>query len=139
VWKDQQTGSGTTETYLGKASTLANELADVTALTYSGGRLFYIKNGSTALNIRWFNAESGIAADTSEVVRDVVIPTTTTGLFVRGGSMYLGDADGSLTRRTLIGRTLSTTKVVVGGPGIDGVDWANATLFSGPGPAMPVP
>ncbi len=137
VWAGQQTGSNLGETYLGAASSLASELPTVTALTYSGGRLFYTLNGSTALHVRWFNAESGIVADRSAIVRDVVVPTTTTGLFVQGSSVYLADADGTLSRRALLGQTFGTDVSVVGGPDLDGVDWSSAVPFSGVGPAVP--
>ncbi len=137
AWADQQTGSAVGQTYLGRASTLADLLPDVTGLTYSEGLLFYTTAGSTSLNVRAFNPESGIVADRAAVVRDVVVPTTISSLFAQDGFMYLADADGTLTRRPLLGQTLGTAATLVGGPGVDGIDWSQAILFSGPGPAVP--
>jgi hypothetical protein len=135
AWRDVQTGSG--ETYLGKPSSLVGDLAQVQALTYSGGRLYYALAGSTALHVRFFDVGSGVVADRSSIVRGVVVPTTTTGLFVQGTSMYVADASGTLTRRTLMGQSIASTGAVVSGPAVDGVDWSRAVLFSGPGPEVP--
>ncbi len=134
-WSDQQTGSRGNQTYKGKQSPLGSALANVRALTYSDGLLFYTNYGSTALNVRGFNPESGVVADRGSIVPDVVVPMSTTGLFVKGTSMYLADADGTLTRRSLQGRALASTGSVVSGPGIDGTNWADAVLFAGVGPA----
>ncbi len=137
VWKDVQTGSRGEQTYLGKASTLSWDLGSTTALTYADGRLFYTKDGSTALFERWFNAESGIVQDTTDTVPGVVMPLTTRGLFIDGASMYVADADGSLTRHDLRGRSISADGSVVSGPAVDGIDWSSGVFFSGPGPAVP--
>ncbi len=139
LWKNVQTGSRGDQTYLGKASTLSSNLASTTALTYADGRLFSTKAGSTALFVRWFNAESGIVQDTADTVRGVVMPLTTTGLFVHGASLYVADADGSLTRHDLNGRSVSAAGTVVSGPAVDGIDWSCGVFFSGPGPAVPAP
>ncbi|HYN74662.1 MAG TPA: hypothetical protein VEV13_00530 [Candidatus Limnocylindria bacterium] len=137
AWSEQQTGSAVDQTYLGQPSALASLLPTVTSLTYSDGWLFYTTAGSPALNVRAFNPESGIVADRASVVRDVGMPTTISSMFVQGDSAFLADADGSLTRRPLLGQTLGSTSTVVGGPGVDGIDWSQAVLFSGPGPTVP--
>ncbi len=137
VWSDQQTGSLGGQTYLGEPSSLVGELPTVTALTYSAGRLFYTLAGSTDLHVRAFNAGSAVVADTSDVVRGVVMPLTTTGLAVQGGVMYVADEDGTLSSRVLHGRVPSTTSLVVSGPLLDGINWSESVLFAGPGPAAP--
>ncbi|XBB65705.1 hypothetical protein ABFU82_16490 [Nocardioides sp. WV_118_6] len=123
---------------------LASWRADLVAMTgmfYDRGRLYFTRSGSSLLYYRYFNPESGIVGTERYVASGRVPgfdPATVRGMVATRTALSWATPDGvrhrigwqqSAAAAHPVGRA-----VVVGGPGIDGVDWAGA-LFVGQGAA----
>ncbi|MBV9292037.1 MAG: PKD domain-containing protein, partial [Frankiales bacterium] len=89
IWDNIQTGSG--QTYQGARSTLASELSSVSAMFFSGGRIYYTQVGQTQMHWRWFEPESGIVGSDEFTVNDGHDWSNVGGAFLSGSTLYYGD------------------------------------------------
>lgn len=122
-------------TYAGIKPDFYAELPTVTAMAFDPAtrRLYYTRSGSGSLFYRPFSPDSGVVYPVATTVPGSVDLTGTTGLVLSGTSLYVANgATGNLSRVTLSAGRLSGTPAVVSGPGVDGVDWRAAALFTGP-------
>lgn len=150
-WDGVPTSSGTS-TYDGRPTTgFATAMANMRAMYYTGGRIFYTRAGSNNLFWRWFSPENGLAGS-----REFSLPgsfgvnqlSNTSGvLFLADGYVYWSRADtGELVRRPIVDNGPGTEQVttasnatrslgwggsaeVVSGPTIDGLDWRTPGAF----------
>lgn len=152
-WDGVPTHSGSS-TYDGVPTTFAANIDDTRSMYYTGGKLFYTRDGANTLFWRWFNPESGLAgsreftlAGSGSASSLENLSDTSGVLFLSGGHAYWARADdGRLVRRPLAdngpGSEQVTTSgsasrqfawdgpaVAVSGPGIDGMDWRTPGAF----------
>jgi hypothetical protein len=106
----------------------ADQLRNATGMFYDGGRLYYTVAGEPRLYYRWFTPQSGVVgaelfvADTGELWSDV------RGLTMASGTLLYATTDGDLWRAPFDGgRAGSAARV--GGPAVDGANWASRALF----------
>lgn len=113
-WCAVSTGSGSTF-YCGALPDFYAQLAQVTALAYRDGRLYYALAGSPVLRYRTFAPESGVVGAVEQTVIGR-IPAGTPALLLSGSTLYSVDrATGRVQRQTLGGAALSGSPVVVRG------------------------
>ena len=95
-WANVQTGSG--QTYLGvKASLYGSEMANVTGMVYSAGRLYYTLVGQPTLYYRYFTPESGVVGSDEFTAGGTADLSNVAGMFLSGGTLYYAArSDGSL-------------------------------------------
>ncbi len=127
-WKDVRNGSG--GTYDGADPTLNADWGSVTSATYANGRVYYSRSGDTALRSRLFAPDSGVM-DENVMVLDTssVDPSTFTGMFVSGRTLYFTNTSGQLLKVKFNGRFIRAAPVVLGGPTVDGVDYSGTFLY----------
>ncbi|MFJ9312750.1 hypothetical protein ACIRN4_01050 [Pimelobacter simplex] len=118
-----------------------DDLAVMTGMFYDRGRLYFTRSGSSLLYYRYFNPESGIVGTERRVASGRVPgfdPASVRGMFATRTTLSWATPDGVLHRigwqQTAAAAVPVGRAVVVGGPGVDGVDWAGA-LFVGQGAA----
>ncbi len=122
-------------TYAGIKPDFYADLPNVTAMAFDPAtrRLYYTRAGSSTLSYRLFSPDSGVIHPVATTVPGSVNLTGTTGLVLSGTSLFVANGtSGNLSRVTLATSGLSGTPTVVSGPGVDGVDWRAAALFTGP-------
>jgi PKD repeat protein len=147
AWSNVSAGvnrwTGVVEYYRGEIPDFyGDQLSTVTGMFFSDGRLYYTLAGSTALNSRPFEVDSGI-------VGAVATGVTTTGfgdvagMFLSGHDLYWASAaTGELRRVTFTGGVPSgSAQLAAPGPAAGGRDWRGRALFlgagGGPGDAAP--
>ena len=141
AWVNVDTGSG--QTYAGNFPTLYGELANVTSMFYSKGRLYYTMFGRSELFSRFFTPESGIIGSQRFTGDNGVIDwSDTAGAFLDATNheLYWASAtDGSLRQvGWLDPPTLPvSSQPVVGGPtgspvtvSAPGEDWRGRGVFN---------
>jgi PKD repeat protein len=128
TWSSVQTGSG--QTYQGvKPTFYTTELSRVTGMFYSNGRIYFVRNNSSAMYSRAFSLDSGIvgSAETTAVPSGI---SGVSGMFLSGDTLYLASSlNGSLSRASWVNGTVSGGRTQL----TDGKDWRGAALFVGPG------
>ncbi|MGI8693513.1 MAG: PKD domain-containing protein, partial [Geodermatophilaceae bacterium] len=136
-WSNVQTGSG--QTYRGvKPNFYTEQLANVTGMFYSAGRVYYTRAGQQGLFARGMSLDSLIVAPTDSTVSVSPSWADVQGMFVSGGSMYWGSAaDGNLRRIAFTNGVPTGSATVVSGPLLDGNDWRTRAMFLGPGAPPP--
>ena len=92
------------------------------------GRLYYTLSGDDRLLYRGFELESGV------VGAEVFVAAATgfggvRGMTMAGGSIYLANAAGTLSRVAYAGGAPQGAATPISGPGIDGINWASQGLF----------
>jgi len=96
AWDNVQTGSG--QTYLGVKSNLyGSEMANVSGMVYSAGRLYYTLDGQPTLYYRYFTPESGIVGSDEFTAGGTADLSNVAGMFLSGGTLYYASrSNGSL-------------------------------------------
>lgn len=131
LWDNVSNGSG--GTYRGASPTLYAQYASVTGAAYADGRMLYTQSGSSKLLSRWFSPDSGVMDE-----RVIEIPSSVS--FAQAGGMFTVDNrlfyvtrnDGSLWSIAFNGKAVTGSPSQVGGPAIDGIDYAGSSLWLGP-------
>lgn len=96
-WSTVDTGSGTTQTYLGVVPGLYSQLSNVTSMFYANSRIYYTLSGQSAMYSRPFNPDSGVMGVQSTVA-DGKSWVDVAGAFVSGNSLYFASrSTGSLS------------------------------------------
>ncbi|GAA2717839.1 hypothetical protein ACFY2R_05015 [Micromonospora olivasterospora] len=134
LWDTVVTGSGPSgQTYAGSTVSFYPEIANVTGMFYSNGRLYYTLSGSSALYWRWFSPDSGtVGADRFTVAGSTGFADSA-GVFVSGSSLYLVNRlTGNLSSTGWVNGAPSGTWTVRSGPALDSVDWRAKAIFTGP-------
>ncbi len=131
AWSDVQTGSG--QTYRGARPSFYSQLATVSGMFFSAGRIYYTRNGLQPLYSRPFSLDSGVVG-WSESRAATTGFSGVSGMFLSGSDLYTADgATGQLSRRSFTGGVPSGAPVPVGGD----ADWNARALFIGPGGPPP--
>ncbi|MGZ4508079.1 MAG: PKD domain-containing protein [Blastococcus sp.] len=136
-WSDVQTGSG--QTYRGVRPSFYNQLSSVSSMFFQNGRLYYTRTGMQALYYRAFSVDSGVVG-ADEFVAAGWGFADVSGAFLSGGQLYAAlRSTGELVSVPFADGVPTGSPVVVGGPAVDGRNWAARALFLGPGgpPAAP--
>ncbi len=107
-------------------------LASMTGMFFENGRIYYTVSGNPRLYYRYFTPESLVVGANLFVGSNT--PTidwaNVRGLTMASGGLYYSLANGNLFRVGWVGGAPSGTPVQIGGPGVDGVDWASRGLFA---------
>jgi PKD repeat protein len=109
-----------------------NEVPNIGAMFFDGGRLYYTLNGDSRLYYRYFTPESSVVGGVRFTASSGVSGMSfaqARGMFVAGGKLYLATVDGNLQRSDFVNGTPSGVGSVVSGPGVDGTDWSGRALF----------
>jgi PKD repeat protein len=137
AWSAIDTGSG--QTFQGTRPNFYGELARVTAMFFSDGRLYYTVAGSSSLYYRAFSPDSGVVYPVESAVPGVSLPQLN-GAFLGGGKLWIVDSStGALewlafTPGTATGpASVTGTPTVVSSPTVGGVDWRARSVFLGAG------
>ncbi len=132
-WDAVLTGVRPGQTYLGKESGLATEMVSATGMFWLDGRLYYLRPGfgttPGTLKYRLFEPGSGTSHPVPVVAAR--LPVKARAVTWAAGTLYWSLTDGTLWQAPFDGTTLGTA-TVVGGPAVDGVSYAGATLFVSP-------
>ena len=133
-WSDLRTGSGSS-VYRGSiVNYYGAELSSVTGMAYDAGYVYYTRQGGTALYRRGFAPDSAVFGAAPQTVQGVALPTDVAGLMILEDYLWWGRKDGSLNRTPWNnGSPDISAAEKIGGPDVDGLDWAAYGLFSGPG------
>jgi hypothetical protein len=133
-WDAVETDSGPTgQTYAGVTVNFYPELASVTGMFYTAGRLYYTLSGQNGLYWRWFSPDSGVVGADRFTVAGAAGFIETGSLFVSGGSLYVTSrSSGNLSMMGWSGTAPTGAASVVSGPAMDGVDWRARAVFVGP-------
>ncbi|WP_460788776.1 PKD domain-containing protein [Nocardioides maradonensis] len=133
VWDGVDTHDGTT--FDGASPQLYGQLAGVTGMFYSAGRLYFTIAGDPALHSAWFSPDSGIVDNTEVSAPSSVSFSNADGMFLSGTTLYfVSKSDRSLYSVSFAGGSVSGTPQLVNGPGTGGIDWTNKSLFFVPSP-----
>lgn len=130
VWRNVSNNLG--GTFDGATPTLYAQYGSVTASAFSQGRMLYTRSGDARLHTRWFSADSGIMDE-----RVIDLPTSVSfsdvnGMFVAGNRLlYARTSTRALYSVAFNGAAVTGSPTQVSGPGVDGIDWRNTTLFLG--------
>ena len=131
LWNNVSNGSG--GTYEGASPTLYSQYAGITGAAYDSGRMLYTTSGSARLFSKWFSPDSGVMDERVERIPSSVGFAQAGGMFVVGTRLfYVTRNDGSLWSVSFDGNAVTGSPTKVGGPAVDGIDYANAGLFLGP-------
>ena len=125
-WDNVQTGSG--QTYQGVKSNLyGSEMANVSGMVYSAGRLYYTLDGQPTLYYRYFTPESGVVGSDEFTAGGSADLSNVAGMFLSGTTLYYAArTDGSLHSLTFnAGAPNGTTDKVVN----TAVDWRAHGMF----------
>lgn len=112
----------------------------ITGMFYDGGRLYFARSDQNALYYRYLTPESDVVGARRLQVSSAFAGTdlrTIRGMFLAGGKVYVAESSGNLARwdwasGNLSGAPVAGSRVVVSGPGIDGINWSTnrpLTLF----------
>jgi len=131
-WTGVATGSGSS-VYTGVVPALFSSFSSgssyITGLAYDNGRLFYTTNGSSTLNARYFNADSGIVGSEVFNVSNSISWSDANLAFVSNHQLYfVSKTTGQLKKIPLV-NNLPTGSVTV----VDASrDWRGRSVFLGP-------
>ncbi|WP_158604491.1 PKD domain-containing protein [Nocardioides mangrovicus] len=138
AWATVDSQDGTT--FDGNNPTFYSQVASVTGMFYSGGRLYFTMTGDSRLYSAWFSPDSGIVDNTEQVVSSSVDFTNAGGMFLSGNTLYyVNKLNGGLYQVSFDGTAVSGTPVLVNGPTTGGVDWTNKSMFFIASPAANKP
>ncbi|HEY6935211.1 MAG TPA: PKD domain-containing protein [Marmoricola sp.] len=134
VWDGVDTHDGTT--FDGNSPQFYSQLAQMTGMFYSAGRVYFTMNGDPALHWAWFSPDSGIIDNTEFSASSSVNFANADGMFVSGNTLYyVNRSDKSLYSVSFSGGSVTGSPTLVNGPSTGGVDWTNKSLFFVAGPA----
>jgi PKD repeat protein len=126
-WDSVQTGSG--QTYQGAASTFSAEIASVTSMFFTNGRLYYTLSNSTVMHWRWFEPESGIVGSDEFTVTDGQNWSGAAGAFLSGNTLYFAKSTGN---GNLMSLPWNGTQVPTGSTAVvadSSQNWAGRGMF----------
>jgi hypothetical protein len=125
-WDNVQTGSG--QTYQGVKSNLyGSQMANVSGMVYSAGRLYYTLDGQPRLYYRYFTPESGVVGSDEFTAGGSADLSNVAGMFLSGSTLYYASrTNGSLHALAFnSGAPDATTDHVVN----TAVDWRAHGIF----------
>jgi hypothetical protein len=109
--------------------------ANATGMFFSGGRLYYTRAGDKHLYYRKFEPQDGLVGSQLFAVSgngDGLDWSTTRGMAVVGGKVYVADSLGYLRSIALFGGVpVVNSAKVISGPIVDGRNWTSLGLFAG--------
>jgi len=110
---------------------LASHLANATGMFFDRGRLYYTVVGDPRLYYRFFTPESRIVGASLFVAStgDGVDWSQVRGMTMSSGQLVYATNDGQLWRAPFDGRPVGAP-TRIGGPDVDGVDWASTGFFA---------
>ena len=110
---------------------LGTHLSAMTGLAYEGGWLYYTVQGDPRLYSRGFTEESQTVGAPLLVASsgDGVDWANVRGLAIASGNLYFALADGTLNRIAWVSGHPTGGVTTIGGPAIDGTNWASGGLF----------
>ncbi|MEU8049982.1 MULTISPECIES: hypothetical protein [Micromonospora] len=133
LWDTVVTGSGSEgQTYAGNTVSFYPEIANVTGMFYTKGRLYYTLNGQSGLYWRWFNPDSGtVGADKFTAATTGFADSA--GVFVSGDRIYLvSRLLGNLSSASWVNGAPSGSWTVRSNRLVNGIDWRAKAVFVGP-------
>jgi PKD repeat protein len=129
-WSDVSTGSG--DTYRGARPSFYSQLATVSGMFYSAGRIYYTRTGLQPLYSRPFSLDSGVVGWTESRAAETGF-SAVAGMFLSGTQLYTADrVTGDLSQRPFAGGVPGAPV-----PADSGLDWTARALFIGPGNPPP--
>ncbi|MDQ1657836.1 MAG: hypothetical protein QOD41_2919 [Cryptosporangiaceae bacterium] len=130
-WAGVPTGSGTT-TFTGvRPGMYGSEMATLTSMWFSDGRIYYTLSGSSSVYSRAFNADSGAIHSTRVTVPLVSLPQLS-GAFVAGGQFYfVNSATGTLNQVPWVNGAPSGATKIISGPANGSIDYRARAVFFG--------
>jgi len=116
-----------------KDTSWAGDLKVITSATYDRvqGRLYYTLAGSNTLYYRYFTPQHPLAGAMRFTVNTTgtgITWSSTTGMVIAGGQLYVRDNTGTL-RKLAWNNGPSGAATAVSGPAIDGVNWSSRLMF----------
>ena len=136
-WMYVPNGSG--GTYDGVTPTFYGQLASVTGMFYTAGKLYYA-NGQSTLKTLPFSPDSGIVGGVASTVTSSMNFTDVGGMFVVGSTLYyVKRSTGDLFSIGWTGSTTAGTATLVSGPTTGGPNWHGRAVFLGNRPANLAP
>ncbi|SCL15457.1 Di-glucose binding within endoplasmic reticulum [Micromonospora rhizosphaerae] len=133
-WDSVLTGSPPAgQTYAGSTVNFYSEIPNMTAMFYSGGRLYYTLAGQSTLFWRWFTPDTGTVGAERFSVAGTTGYGGVGGMFVSDGKLYTVSRNhGHLYSRDWAAGSPGDSATLVSGPTVDGVDWRATAVFVGP-------
>jgi hypothetical protein len=110
----------------------SEQLQNATGMFFDGGRLYYTVQGDPRLYYRFFTPQSNVVGANIFVASgngDGFDWSGVQGMTLADGQLYFASADGSLSRVAFASGVPSGAPTAIGGPAIDGYDWASRGLF----------
>ncbi|WP_036373431.1 hypothetical protein [Micromonospora sp. ATCC 39149] len=134
LWDTVVTGSGPEgQTYAGNTVSFYPEIANMTGMFYTNGRLYYTLTGQNGLFWRWFNPDSGTVGADKFTVAGATGFADSGGVFVAGSRIYMVSRSlGNLSSANWVNGAPSGSWTVRSGPAQGGVDWRTKAIFVGP-------
>ncbi|WP_262285106.1 malectin [Micromonospora sp. MA102] len=121
------------QTYAGKTVNFSAELPNVTAMFYSGGRLYYTLAGQSTLFWRGFAPDTGVVGAERATVTGTTAFADANGMFLDGDTLYVvSRTTGNLSSMAWSDGAPTGSATVRSGPGVDNVDWRGTAVFVGP-------
>lgn len=111
---------------------LTSQLQNATGMFFDNGWLYYTVAGDPRLYYRGFTPESQVVGANLYVANtdaDGVPWENVRGMTLANGQLYFALTDGTLNRVAWVGRSISGSPTAIGGPLIDGYDWASTGMF----------
>jgi hypothetical protein len=134
VWDKVVTGSGPEgQTFAGSTVSFYPEIAKVTGMFYTAGKLYYTLSGQSGLYWRWFNPDSGTVGADKFTVSGATGFGDAAAVFVAGSRIYqVNRNNGNLSSAGWANGAPSGSWIVRSGPSVGGVDWRAKAVFVGP-------
>ncbi|GHJ57364.1 hypothetical protein Nm8I071_66710 [Nonomuraea sp. TT08I-71] len=121
------------QTYAGMAVNFSAELPNVTAMFYTGGRIYYTLAGQSTLFWRGFTPDTGVVGAERTTVTGTTAFADAGGLFLDGSTLYVvSRITGNLSSMAWSDGAPTGSATVRSGPGVDNVDWRGTSVFVGP-------
>ncbi|KAB1910892.1 malectin domain-containing carbohydrate-binding protein [Micromonospora sp. AMSO31t] len=133
-WDTVVTGSAPEgQTYAGMTGNFSAELPNVTAMFYTGGRVYYTLAGQSTLFWRGFAPDTGVVGAERSTVTGTTAFADANGMFLDGDTLYVvSRATGNLSSMAWSDGAPTGSATVRSGPGVDDVDWRGTAVFVGP-------
>jgi hypothetical protein len=90
-WSDKSTGSGTVK-YRGTKSDFYNEIASLTSMFYSNGRVYYTVAGNSHMFYRYFETDDGVMGSQKFTTTDGNDWSQVAGAFLSGDTVYFANS-----------------------------------------------
>ena len=109
--------------------------ADVTGMFLRNGRMYFTRAGDAHLYYRFFNTESNVIGSvlyTASGDGDGLNWGTTAGMTSADDKIFVATTDGKLRSYAIgaDGRPTAASATIIGGPAVDGTNWASTALFT---------